>query len=233
MRLFIFSLIAIIGLAAVLMRQHPDAQHPESAKIEMRYEIGLPWQITLANGNSSVFGLTLGSSTLKDAMTQLGGDNEFALLAKANQLGSLDLYYSHFRTGPIQGKLIISAAISEAGILAIKSNPGKQAYLENGTKKYSLSTEQREKALKLPIKSITLAPAANIDEAIILDRFGSPTQIIKINDQVSHYVYESLGLAVRIDTKGKDMLHYVSVSPPAITHLISQLESEALENREE
>jgi hypothetical protein len=213
-------LLAAAGLAAVLIYNQP-----ESAKTNKQNDIGLPWEITVANANTSVFGLTLGKSSLNEVIARFGEDYEFALLAKSNQLGSLDLYYSHFLSGPIQGKLIVSAAISEADIQEIKNNPSKQEYLDNGTKKFRLTADQREKSLQLPIKSITLAPAARIDEDIIRDRFGSPAEVINIDDHVSHYVYKTLGLVVSIDTKGKDMLHYVS--PVAMPDLIAKLREES------
>jgi hypothetical protein len=220
MRLTLISLIVIAAVLAALVLLRPDSTETNS-----RYDFGMPWEIFLDEDKSYVFGLSPGNSTLQKAITQLGDDYELALLAKPDELGSLDLYYSHFQTWPLQGKLIISAAISEAEILAIKNNPGKQEYLDTGTKKFNLTAVQRLSALQLPIESIVLFPAAGIGEAIVHDRFGRPSQIIKINDQVSEYVYEKQGLAVRIDLKGKDILHYVS--PAAMPDLISQIKAQA------
>lgn len=223
MRLIIFSLIVLVGILAALILWPSD-----NAVTDSRYDFGMPWQITVDEGNSRIFGLSPGNSTLQEAITQLGDGYELALLAKPDELGSLELYYSRFQTGPLQAKLIISAAISEDEVLAIKNNPGKQEYLETGTKKYSLTAEQLESSLQLPIESMVLAPAASIEESVIHDRFGSSTQVITINDQVSQHVYEQLGLAVRIDTKGKDILHYVN--PAAMPDLISQIQAQALDS---
>jgi len=215
--------LIITGLAAVFMYQSA-----ETGKPNRQYDLGLPWQITVANGNSSVFGLSPGSSTLNDAIAQLGDDYELALLERSGQQGALELYFSRFQTGPLQGKLIVSATISEAEVQAIKMDSVKQEYLENGTKKFSLGAMQRKSALKLFIEGITLVPAASIDAAVIQNRFGSPSQIIKSNNQLSHYVYEKQGLTVSIDTKGKEVLHYVR--PSTMTDLISLLRVDALDD---
>ena len=230
MRTFIFCLLATIVLAATLVIQ------PESAKTDAQNSHGMPWEIAIKNNQSQVFGLTLAnstlnSSTLGDAIEQFGTDNKLAVLAKPDQLGALELFYARFRTGPLQGKLIISADASAADISAIKQAPGKQEYLDNGTKKFQLNDEQQLKALTLTIKSLTFAPSARLDDTLIRERFGKPSTIISVSQQVNHYIYESLGLTVRIDTKGKDMLHYVS--PAAMPELITALKleaSQAIEN---
>lgn len=234
MRTFIFCLLAVIALAVILILQ------PESAKIDTLNQYGMPWQITVENNQSRVFGLTLAanhaadgsrthqSSTLADVIKLLGSDYELAVLAKPEQRGDLELFYTRFQTGPIQGKLIVGIDAPDALISAITQAPGKQEYLDNGTKKFQLSADQKQAALNLAIKSLTLAPTARLDDSLLRERFGEPTAIIGVGQQISHYVYKALGLAVRVDNKGKDMLHYVS--PTFMDTLIAQLRLEAIED---
>lgn len=224
MRIFMFCLLAVVVLMAALVIQ------PQSAKTDAKNNHGMPWQVVIDHDQSTVFGLTLAndtlnSSTLSDAIEQLGTDNELAVLAKPEQLGALELFYPRFRTGPLQGKLIIGIDAPEAEITAIKQAPSQQEYLDNGTKKFQLTTQQQFNALTLAIKSLTFAPSARLDDTLIRARFGKPAAIINVNEQVSYYIYEQLGLTVRIDIKGKDMVHYVS--PVAIPKLIEALQIEA------
>ena len=240
MRTLILCLLAIIALAAVIVIQ------PESAKTDAQNNFGMPWQITINNDQSQVFGLALGSdtlahspvnghastsSTMADAIRVLGSDYELAILAKPDQRGDLELFYPRFRTGPLQGKLIVGIEATEAFINAVKQAPGKQEFLDNGTKKIQLSAVQHQGAMQLPIRSLTLAPSARLNDALLKERFGEPSAIIGVNQQVSHYIYQTLGLAVRVDKKGKDMLHYVS--PAAMPELIARLHLEASQGAED
>ena len=219
MRAFIICLSIIIAMAAFILIQ------PDSARTDAKHSYGMPWQINIDQGQTTVFGLSPGSSTLQNAVNTLKTEHELAVLAKPKALGAVELFFSHFRTGPLQGKLIVAAEAPEAVILAIKAAPATQEYLDNGTKKYTLTADQTATAMGLTIKSLTLAPSARLDEALINDRFGKPTKTIQINEQVTHYLYDDSGLAIRIDKKGKDMLHYTS--PAAMGAIALQLRSEA------
>ena len=82
--------------------------------------------------------------------------------------------------------------------------------LDNGTKKYQLSEEQVLSVQLLPIRSVTFAPTARLSQDMIEQRFGSTDLTIAVGEFVTHYLYPELGLDVRIDDKGKDLLQYVA-----------------------
>ena len=65
-------------------------------------------------------------------------------------------------------------------------------------------------ALAAPIRAMAFVPSAQLDEAVILERFGQPSERIRVNDHVEHLLYPAKGLDVVLDTQGKELLQYVA-----------------------
>ena len=78
-------------------------------------------------------------------------------------------------------------------------------------KKHILSPDDLPEILQQSIVGITFIPAVNLDEAVILARFGEPDQRIK-QAEVTHYLYPHKGLDIAQHDASKEVLQYV---PPA------------------
>ena len=205
------TLLALIVLIAVLViyRQQPSPGTVNTTQ-QVAKQHGLPWQIELDNGHSRVFGITLGGSTLANAIAVLDRDYELAVLAKYQQVGALELFYSHFSSGQLQGKLILVVDADDTLLSSLKTEAKSVGRLDNGTEKYQLSEQQFISVQPLPIRSITFAPKARLNQEMIELRFGSSQSIISTSETVTHYLYPQLGLDILIDTEGKDLLQYVA-----------------------
>ncbi len=59
------------------------------------------------------------------------------------------------------------------------------------------------------MSAIAFIPAANLDEAIVLQRFGAPDERIRADENREHFLYRAKGLDVQLDAKGKEVLQYV------------------------
>lgn len=173
---------------------------------------GLPWQIKQIDNQTEVFGLTIGSSQLSDAIAVFGEGYELAILAKHEHAGALELFYNHVKSGPLVGKLAIVADSHPKDIYHMRKHAIGQEYLETGTKKYKLSTKQQQIASKLLIRSITYIPSARLNQELIELRFGNPALVLKTGKRVTHYLYPHIGLDILIDQGGKDLLQYVTPS---------------------
>lgn len=171
---------------------------------------GLPWQVELSDGNSRVFGITLGSSTLADAIAVINLDYELAILAKYRQTGALELFYRHFKARQLQGKLILVVDADDALLASLKTEAISGEMLDNGTEKYLLSEQQFLSAQQLPIRSITLATTARLNQEMIEQRFGAAKLTVATSEHVTHYLYPELGLDILVDDKGSDLLQYVA-----------------------
>ena len=183
---------------------------------------GLPWQIEiLHDGSTEVFGLHIGNSRLSDAIAMLGNDMELAIIAATDEVGNLEMYYGHYRAGLLSGKLVLQTDISEQKIKAWRDNAIRSEYMATGmAKKYILSPDDLPHVLNETIIGLTFIPAVNLDEAVILARFGEPEQRLQSAGAV-HFLYPEKGLDIVLHEKSKEVLQYVS--PDAFQQLIQPL----------
>jgi len=184
---------------------------------------GLPWQIDIqADGSTRVFGLHLGASRLSDAIKILGNDMDLAIIAAADEPGNLEMYYGHYKAGLLSGKLILQTRANEQDINRWRDNSPKFEYMASGlAKKHILLENDLPQVLDERIVSLTFIPAVNLDEKVILARFGKPDQRIQ-SAGVEHYLYPSKGLDIALHEGSKEVLQYVP--PDAFQMLIEPLQ---------
>ena len=187
---------------------------------------GLPWQVeTLPDGDTQVFGLQIGNSRLTDVLDILGSDMDLAIIAATDEVGNLEMYYGHYRAGLLSGKLVLQTGISEQEIIRLRENSVSSEYMASGqAKKYILSPNDLMRVLNETVTGVTFIPVVNLDEEVILARFGEPDRRIQLTG-VTHYLYPRIGLEIALHEKGKEVLQYVS--PQVFQQLIKPLENEA------
>jgi len=175
-----------------------------------------PWQVrTFDDGGSQVMGLRLGprASTLGDAQRQLGGPQgelQIAVIASAGEPGALEAYQDNASVGGITGKVIVTMALDAAEIERLKRLTVKSEPLESGGRRYNLPVTERTALLSRPIAGLTFIPSAQLDEAMVSQRFGRPADRIRGNEHLEHWLYPGIGLSLALDTKGKEVLQYVA-----------------------
>ncbi len=187
---------------------------------------GLPWQVEiLPDGDTQVFGLQIGNSRLTDVLDILGSDMDLAIIAATDEVGNLEMYYGHYRAGLLSGKLVLQTGISEQEIIRLRENSVSSEYMASGqAKKYILSPNDLMRVLNETVTGVTFIPVVNLDEEVILARFGEPDRRIQLTG-VTHYLYPRIGLEIALHEKGKEVLQYVS--PQVFQQLIKPLENEA------
>ncbi|KAF0164533.1 MAG: hypothetical protein FD157_2140 [Rhodocyclaceae bacterium] len=198
-------------LVAVLLAQMLFAPQREPAPAMTH---GMPWQIEHPGpGRSRVFGLTLGgsaASTLADARRLSPEAPTLALLTPQNAPAALEAYFESVSLGALTGKLVLSIAASPGDLEAMRSNAAKTDHLETGIRKYVLHEADRQRAEDLPLAAIAFIPSASLDEAVILQRFGTPAERIRQGETLEHFLYPAQGLDIVLDSKGKEVLQYVA-----------------------
>ena len=187
--------------------------------------MGLPWQIEILQDSSTeVFGLNIGVSRLSDAIEKLGSDMELAIVAATDEDGNLEMYYGHYRAGLLSGKLVIQTAISEQKLNRWRNNSLRSEYMKTGmAKKYILSPDDLPQVLDEVIVGLTFLPAVNLDEEVILARFGEPEKRVQLPG-VIHFLYPEKGLDLALHEDSKEVLQYVK--PDAFQQLIQPLVDE-------
>ncbi len=199
------AIIAVLVIAAFLLRR-PSGDRTPAPPID-----GLPWQIeTMANGDSRVFGLELGHSTLDDARVRFGDDLEIGILAGRGEAGSLEVYFNSVTAGVIMGKMILVAALDEPTLAGLRARAIRRKQLDATTYQYILDADDLPLAWHAPIASITFIPAASIDAETVIKRFGTPQERLRSSDQLEHFLYPDKGLDLTLDSKGKEILQYVA-----------------------
>ena len=71
------------------------------------------------------------------------------------------------------------------------------------------------------ITGLTFIPAVNLDEEVILARFGEPEERIELG-AVTHFLYSLKGLDVALHKDSKEVMQYVS--PADFGQLIQPLQ---------
>lgn len=171
----------------------------------------LPWNIEpLASGGSRVFGLVLGESTLEDAYRQLGSDARVALIVASGESGSVEAYYDNTHVGPITGKMILTLETTQAEREAMLERAVKAEITENAARRVTLADADLQALRKARLTSITFIPVADLSGDVIVQRFGTPAETIRIDERISHWLYPDKGLDVQLDVKGKEVLQYVA-----------------------
>jgi hypothetical protein len=168
---------------------------------------GFPWQIErLPNGTTRVFGIVPGQTTLDVAIAQLGDDNELAIIAAPGETGSLEVYYSHYAAGLIEGKLILVADIEPDTLASMQM----RARRKGGTHRLLMDEGDLPTARRAAVRAITFMPTFDLDEEITRARFGIPAEVLPVSAQEQHLLYPELGLDLVLNADGKDVLQYLS-----------------------
>ena len=176
----------------------------------------MPWQVSaLPGGGSQVLGLTLGEaspgrSTLGDVLQRWGDKVQVAIVAAPNESGTLEAYVDPMQAGFISGKAIITAHLPPEVIQGMRERATKTEYMGGTTRKATLSSAALAEALQAPVTAVSFIPAANLDEDIILSRFGQPAQRVRSNGHLEHFLYPEKGLDLALDSEGKELLQYVA-----------------------
>jgi hypothetical protein len=172
---------------------------------------GVPWAIDrLPGGGTRVFGLSLPGSTLDDARAAWGDELQLALMASRGQPAVLEAYVENYRSGPITGRLILSAEAPHKALMRWRDHAAKEEPVSADTRRIALRADDRTEALRSPIVGIGFIPAAQLDGETLRQRFGEPAQRIGDGAQVEHWLYPERGLAIALDAKGRELLQYVA-----------------------
>ncbi|MBU3070388.1 hypothetical protein KOI40_11175 [Aestuariicella sp. G3-2] len=183
----------------------------EKPPTEKQPLVSMPWQIeTHNNGTSTVFGITLEQTTVEELLNLLGPDHDIAIISDQQDNSGLEVYYGYFSAGPIKGKLIARINADDDTLYQMQARAASSEYIDTGSRKFVLATADFEQIKHWPVQSLSLVPAANLDESVILGRFGSEAERIHSQEGVEHFLYPEKGLDVTLYSEGKELLQYVA-----------------------
>lgn len=187
--------------------------------------VNLPWQIEAdGQGGSRVFGIRPGVSTLAEVRERLGGDMEVAIIAKPDEVGEVEAYYSQVLLGFVQARVILTVDVKPEAVTAMRERALKAEYMESTTRKIRLHPDDLAAVAQMPVKALSVIPSVNLDEATVIQRFGPPGERLPVSEKRVHLLYPDKGLDVVVDAEGKELLQYVA--PQQFAMLVEPLKRE-------
>lgn len=170
----------------------------------------LPWQITPNQQGSTitVFGLTLGESTVREAVTRFGRRYEWGLFQSPTGRLSLEAYFRDVVVGGLNARLVLSAQLPQTLLEAIRTRAPTSKPTTEGGRRYLLLPEDQELGLGATITAITYLPVVKFDAELVRQRFGQPTEQIA-DKEGAHWLYPELGLDLLLGDNGEALLQYL------------------------
>ncbi len=200
---FVQALIALVLLVLGGWLLIPDAPHPYKKE-------QLPWNsFRDEQRHVHALGLTIGKSTLADAMALYGNDVEVKLFTDPQlHPTSVEAYFPTIYIGAIKSPLILRLTVSpERKQALLKEAPGVRA-TPTGDKEVLLSEFQARTLLNAPIEVITLV-GRDLPEQALLKRFGPPAwKRQSASDETIRWVYPTRGLEIIVNPKGKEIFQW-------------------------
>jgi len=218
-RKIILGVLAVTVLGLLLALFSPGGRPPDP-------DPKLPWLIQVdEHGNSRVFGLTLGGSTLDDARLMLGQPGEISMFAAPGGKFAVEVFFDQLFLSGLRADMVLTLAVPAAQAQQMFDRGLRVSQLGSGEKKVTLAPADLALLASLPIKHLTYLPRADLDAPLLEQRFGIPAKRIAEASGVVHWLYPQRGLDIALNPDGPEALQYV---PPAqFDQLLGPLEAAA------
>ena len=214
-KIFLWILtLSLLGLALAILLPGGRQSDPHPK---------LPWDIKLDGvAGSQVFGLTLHKSTLNEAREIFGSDGEVSLFVTRDGQPDLEAYFERVFLGGLRADIVLVLETDAQTLQGFYDRGSRISRTTDITRKVELAAADLATVGRLPIGAINYIPAANLDDELVLGRFGEPAEKIgETATGVTHWIYPERGLSIGVNPEGKEMLQYVS--PGQIDQLIDTL----------
>jgi len=171
----------------------------------------LPWDIVIdTDGNSTVFGLTIGVSTLKEAQEALQEEAKVNLFVSQDEQYSVEAYFRRIVISGFKADLVLSLDIDPTEVKAMYDRGARQKRVETGNKQVDLASEDFALMGSQKIGHITYIPSANLDDALVSTRFGEPSRRVTEKGGIVHWLYPQKGLDIGLNPEGKEVFQYLN-----------------------
>lgn len=157
-----------------------------------------------------MFGIVPGRTSLDEARKILGGAPSVAMILAEGESGSVEAYYDSLAIGQLNGKMVLTLQTSQAQREEMLGRARKSEYMKSATRRISLGDADLQRTGGFIVAAIAFIPAVNLDEQIVLQRFGVPAERIRSGEDAEHFLYPASGLDLLLDQKGKELLQYVA-----------------------
>lgn len=184
----IFLMVGTAMMIAVLGQYKPHTQ--------LDYT---PWDIQVQeNGASRVFGLTLGKSNIQEANQIFASFAETRLVVDENGESALIAHYDELVMDDIVADLYLYYQLEKTELQQLRNDLMGTESSKDQQNVYTLPADIEMDYLSTPIARIVYKPAIQYGEELITQRFGTPQQIVKIDDRQREWHYPDSGLVISL-----------------------------------
>lgn len=203
--LFVALILAMSGFFLAVMR--PPGGQPSTPGQD------LPWQASAGPNGATlvVFGLTLGESTLREAVAKWGRRYALGLFQDRNGALNLEAYFRDAVVGGLNVRMVLTARLPPLVLDALRARAGPGAPTADGGRRHAVAESDAELGLEGVIVAITYMPMVKFDAELVRKRFGEPSERVTAPDG-AHWLYPERGLDLLLGANGEALLQYV---PPA------------------
>lgn len=169
-----------------------------------------PWHIEHPSPDAtSIFGLTLGRSTTRDAEQRFHEQAKSSLFKSPDGQLAVEMFFEQVTLAGLKARIVINIAVPDAELQGMYERGLRVSGTGSG-KKITLAPDDADRVRALPIASLTYMPSIRLEEEIINKRFGKPAQRIReTKSGAVHWLYPQHGLDITLGDQEKPVLQYV------------------------
>lgn len=174
----------------------------------------LPWDIHLTPDQKvEVFELTLGSSTLADARAVFRMQGEINLFIDQSGKPALEAYFERVFLSGLRADFVLVLDADDELLSELYNRGSRIRRSSDSTRKVELNSEDQLLVSNLPIRLINYIPYANLDEALISNRFSQPAEkIMETETDITHWIYPDRGVSIGLNPDGKELIQYMPLN---------------------
>ncbi|WP_190600137.1 hypothetical protein [Candidatus Vesicomyidisocius sp. SY067_SCS001] len=177
--------------------------------IQMPQNQSLPWQSFInSQGNTVVFNLTMGHSSLIDAIHLFGSEAEIAMFGSDSKEQELEVFFSNTKVGGINASVILNLIFDQKDTKYLNNNIKELRVMPSGVRKTTFNLMTKISMLDLKIKSLTFIPKVDLSKEMIINLFGEPSRVELVSQSVSYLYYLIKGVRIIIDNDNKEILEF-------------------------
>lgn len=199
------SVLAFTLLVLALAIFLPSGREPANGRGDY------PWNVSVdSDGFSKVFGITIGRSTVREAVQVIREPAEVSMFVGNDGKKAVEVYFDRVAIGEFYAKMVLGVALDEVTLQEMFERGLRISNLGGSGRKVQLHPDDLARVNEAQIASLTYIPAVNLDGAVIRKRFGEPARLLKERESgLVHWLYPAIGLDLAVNEKGKEVLLYV------------------------
>jgi len=210
---WVLAVVAVIALGLVL----EPVFRPGGRS---RPGVDLPWQIHRRGDTVEIFGLTLGETTLAQAIDKLGQRHEVALFRALDGHLDLEAYFRAVSLGGLSARMVLNLDLPRDTLRDLLPDNAPGQPMPSGSRRFALPEVPPPVVARAPIRAVTYVPVVDFDPELVDRHFGQPGERLDGPEDIRHWLYPELGLAISWEGE-QTVFHYVR--PPMFSRLRARL----------